>query len=310
MTTTDTLRPTEADIKVLLEAGCHFGHQTKRWNPKMKPYIFGVRNGIHIINLDCTWEGLQNACAFLKTTIEQGRQVLFVGTKKQAQDIIRATAEAAGQPYVVNRWLGGMLTNNRTIRQSVARMTKIETMEKDGTLEKMPKKEASVLRHELAKSQKSLGGVKNMNNLPAAVFVVDVCREKLAVDEASKLGIPVIAMVDTNANNVEKIAHVIPSNDDAIRAIQCIVGRVGETLRDASASFMRNAEDLARQRAIEDAEAKARQAAIDEQRKVRDREARRKRAEAVAKIKAEAPAAPAAEAPAEKPAEEKPSTEG
>lgn len=310
MTTTDTIRPSEADIKILLEAGCHFGHQTKRWNPKMKPYIFGVRNGIHVINLDCTWEGLQNACTFLRTTVEHGRQILFVGTKKQAQDIIRSTAEAAGQPYVVNRWLGGMLTNNRTIRQSVARMTKIEGMEKDGSLDKMPKKEASVLRHELAKSQKSLGGVKNMNNLPAAVFVVDVCREKLAVDEANKLGIPVIAMVDTNADNVDKIAYVIPSNDDAIRSIQCIVGQVGEVLKDATASFARNAEELSRQRAIEDAEAKARQAAIDEQRKVRDREARRKRAEAVAKMKAEAPAAPAAEAPAEKAADEKPAAEG
>ena len=138
MTTTDTVRPTEADIKILLEAGCHFGHQTKRWNPKMKPYIFGVRHGIHVINLDCTWDGIQNACAFVKSTVEQGRQVLFVGTKKQAQEIIRSTAEESGQPYVVNRWLGGMLTNNRTIRQSVARMTKIEAMEKDGSLDKLP----------------------------------------------------------------------------------------------------------------------------------------------------------------------------
>ncbi len=305
MTSTDTVRPTEADIKQLLEAGCHFGHQTKRWNPKMKPYIFGVRHGIHVINLDCTWAGLQSACDFVKTTVGQGRQVLFVGTKKQAQEIIRTTAEASGQPYVVNRWLGGMLTNNRTIRQSVARMMKIEAMEKDGSLEKLPKKEASVLRHELAKARKSLGGVKNMNSLPAAVFVIDVCREKLAVDEAHKLGIPVIAMVDTNANNVDKISYVIPSNDDAIRAIQCIVGRVGAVLKEATDSFAQNAEDLQRQRVIEEAEAKARQAAIDEQRKARDREARRKRAEVVAKIKADAaaePAAPEASATPETPA--------
>ena len=306
-------------MKQLLECGVHFGHQTRRWNPKMKPFIFGERSGIYIIDLSKTLVRLNEAKVFLRRIISSGRQVLFVGTKKQAQEQVRKAAEALHQPYVVNRWLGGMLTNNRTIRQSVARMTKIEAMEKDGSLDKLPKKEASVLRHELAKARKSLGGVKNMNSLPAAVFVVDVCREKLAVDEAHKLGIPVIAMVDTNADNVDKISHVIPSNDDAIRSIQCIVGRVGEVLKEATASFAQNAEDLQRQRAIEEAEAKARQAAIDEQRKARDREARRKRAEAVAKLKAESAAAPAPDAPAEPaapaapdapPAAETPATEG
>lgn len=313
MTTTESVRPTEADIKALLEAGCHFGHQTKRWNPKMKPYIFGVRNGIHVINLDRTWEGLQAACAFLNDTVARGKQVLFVGTKKQAQEIIRTTAESVGQPYVVNRWLGGMLTNNRTVRQSVARMERIEAMEKSGEMEKLPKKEVSALRHELAKLQKSLGGVKGMNGLPSALFVVDVCREKLAVDEAVKLHIPVVAMVDTNAANVKEIDYVIPCNDDAIRSIACIVGRIGQGLQEAAQEFERTAADIARQRSMEDAEAKARQTAIDEQRKARDREQRKARAEAMAKAKAavkpaEAPApeaaapekaeAPAADAPA------------
>ena len=300
MTTTDAVRPSEADIKVLLDAGCHFGHQTKRWNPKMKPYIFGVRNGIHIIDLDKTWDGLQTAKTFLRDLVMGGRQVLFVGTKKQAQEIVKRVAESAKQPYVINRWLGGMLTNNRTIRQSVARMRKIEDMERTGAFDSMPKKEVSTLRHELAKLQKNLGGVKDMHSLPAAVFVVDVCRESLAVDEAAKLNIPVVAMVDTNADNVEKINKIIPANDDAIRSIEAILSMIGKEIQDAAGEFQRNCDNEAQQRAIKDAEIKREQENAEIQRKARDRDASKARAAAIAKARA------AAAAKAETKAEAKP----
>ncbi|MBM4154759.1 MAG: 30S ribosomal protein S2 [Lentisphaerae bacterium] len=301
-TTTPVVRR-EVDVKVLLEAGVHFGHQTRRWNPKMKPFIFGERNGIYIIDLAKTLVRLKEAKDFLQRTVASGRQILFVGTKKQAQEQVRKAADMLHQPYVVNRWLGGMLTNNRTIRQSVARMRKLETMEKDGTMEKLPKKEVAALRHELVKLQKNLSGVADMDQLPGAVFVVDICRDEIAVFEATRLNIPVVALVDTNTNP-DPIAYPIPANDDAIRSIQVILEDLASSIRDAADEYAKTAAEAARKRAIEEAEERAKQKAAEDERRAREREAKKARLEAIAKAKA----AKAAE-PAEGAAEAAPATE-
>lgn len=301
-TTTPVVRR-EVDVKVLLEAGVHFGHQTRRWNPKMKPFIFGERNGIYIIDLAKTLVRLKEAKDFLQRTVASGRQILFVGTKKQAQEQVRKAADMLHQPYVVNRWLGGMLTNNRTIRQSVARMRKLETMEKDGTMEKLPKKEVAALRHELVKLQKNLSGVADMDQLPGAVFVVDICRDEIAVFEATRLNIPVVALVDTNTNP-DPIAYPIPANDDAIRSIQVILEDLASSIRDAADEYAKAAAEAARKRAIEEAEERAKQKAAEDERRAREREAKKARLEAIAKAKA----AKAAE-PAEGAAEAAPATE-
>jgi small subunit ribosomal protein S2 len=298
-TTTPVVRR-EVDVKVLLEAGVHFGHQTRRWNPKMKPFIFGERSGIYIIDLSKTLVRLNEAKVFLRRIISSGRQVLFVGTKKQAQEQVRKAAEALHQPYVVNRWLGGMLTNNRTIRQSVARMRKIESMEKGGAMDKLPKKEVATLRHELSKLQKNLSGVADMEQLPGAMFVVDICRDAIAVSEAARLNIPVVALVDTNANP-DPIAYPIPANDDAIRSIQVILEDLASSIRDAADEYAKAAAEAAHKRAIEEAEERARMKAAEDERKTREREAKKARADAIAKAKvakASEPAADAAEAPA------------
>ncbi len=298
-TTTPVVRR-EVDVKVLLEAGVHFGHQTRRWNPKMKPFIFGERSGIYIIDLSKTLVRLNEAKVFLRRIISSGRQVLFVGTKKQAQEQVRKAAEALHQPYVVNRWLGGMLTNNRTIRQSVARMRKIESMEKGGAMDKLPKKEIAALRHELSKLQKNLSGVADMEQLPGAMFVVDICRDAIAVSEAARLNIPVVALVDTNANP-DPIAYPIPANDDAIRSIQVILEDLASSIRDAADEYTKAAAEAAHKRAIEEAEERARMKAAEDERKTREREAKKARADAIAKAKvakASEPAADAAEAPA------------
>ena len=307
MEATESVRP-PVDVKSLLEAGCHFGHQTKRWNPKMKPYIFDSRNGIYIIDLEKTLVGLQEAKRFARETVGRGRQILFVGTKKQAQEPLRLVAEELKQPYVVNRWLGGMLTNNRTIRQSVARMRKLEQMEKDGSMDKLPKKEVAGLRHELAKLQKNLSGVADMDSLPGALFVVDIMRDAIAVSEAVRLNIPVVAMVDTNCNP-DPVSYVIPANDDAIRSIKLIVEDMAHAIREARDEYEKSAAENARKRALEDAEARARQKAAEEERRARDRQAQKARQEAIAKAKAkqdsEAPKteAPASSEPAPAPAE-------
>ena len=301
-TTTPVVRR-EVDVKVLLEAGVHFGHQTRRWNPKMKPFIFGERNGIYIIDLAKTLVRLKEAKEFLQRTVASGRQILFVGTKKQAQEQVRKAAETLRQPYVVNRWLGGMLTNNRTIRQSVARMRKLETMEKDGTMEKLPKKEVATLRHELVKLQKNLSGVADMDQLPGAVFVVDICRDEIAVFEATRLNIPVVAMVDTNTNP-DPIAYPIPANDDAIRSIQVILEDLASSVRDAADEYTKAAAEAARKRAIEEAEERAKQKAAEDERRAREREAKKARLEAIAKAKAAKPAEPAEAAPEAAPAAE------
>ena len=208
-------------MKQLLEAGVHFGHQTKRWDPKMAEYIYQARNGIHIIDLQKTSKKIDEAYAFVKEVSEEGKEVLFIGTKKQAQECVKEAAEKSGMFYVDQRWLGVMLTNFKTIRTRVERLKKLEAMEEDGTFEVLPKKEVSKLRNEMEKLQKNLGGIKEMTRLPGAIFVVDPKNERIAVLEAKKLGIPVIGLVDTNCSP-EDVDYPIPGNDDAIRAVKLI----------------------------------------------------------------------------------------
>ncbi len=208
-------------MKQLLEAGVHFGHQTRRWNPKMTPYIFTERNGIYIVDLQKTVRKLEEAYRFVRKLSEEGNTVLFVGTKKQAQDSIREEAERAGAYYVNARWLGGMLTNFRTIRRRIDRLAQLRKMEEDGTFELLPKKEVVKHKLEISKLEKYLGGIKDMKRLPAALFIVDPRKERIAVSEARKLGIPIVAIVDTNCDP-DEIDYVIPGNDDAIRAVRLI----------------------------------------------------------------------------------------
>jgi small subunit ribosomal protein S2 len=205
-------------MRQMLEAGVHFGHQTRFWNPKMAPFIFGERNKIHIINLEKTQPMYSEAANFIKGVIADGGRVLFVGTKRSARESIQKEAERAGQPFVNQRWLGGMLTNFKTIRQSIKRLAEITELAASGALEKRGKKEATQLRREMDKLERSLGGIKNMESLPDALFVVDVGHENIAIHEAKKLGIPVVAIVDTNCSP-DGIDYVIPGNDDAMRAI-------------------------------------------------------------------------------------------
>jgi len=206
-------------MREMLEAGVHFGHQTRYWNPKMAPFIFGHRNKIHIINLEKTMVMYQEAMKFVRQLASNKGTILFVGTKRQAREIIREEAERCASPYVDYRWLGGMLTNFKTVRESIKRLREMETMVQDGSVDKMPKKEALHFQRELAKLQRSLGGIKGLDSLPDALFVVDVGYQKGAVAEAKKLGIPVIGVVDTN-NSPDGVAHVIPGNDDSSRAIR------------------------------------------------------------------------------------------
>ena len=216
-------------MKQLLEAGVHFGHQTRRWNPKMAPYIFTERNGIYIIDLQKTVRKLEEAYMFVRDLSAQGGTVLLVGTTKQAQDAIREEAERAGAYYVNARWLGGMLTNFRTIRGRVARLSQLNTMKEDGTFDLLPKKEVIKLEHEIEKLEKFLGGIKDMKSLPAALFIVDPRKEKIAVSEAKKLGIPVVAIVDTNCDP-DDADYIIPGNDDAIRAVKLIAGAMANAI--------------------------------------------------------------------------------
>ena len=225
-------------MKQLLEAGVHFGHQTRRWNPKMAEYIFQARNGIHIIDLQKTSKKLDEAYAFMKEQAEAGKTVLFVGTKKQAQDCMKEAAEKSGMYYVNQRWLGGMLTNFETIQKRVQRLNELETMEQDGTFDVLPKKEVILLKKEMDKLQKNLGGIKEMKEIPGVLFVVDPKKERIAILEARKLNIPVVGLIDTNCNP-EDVDYAIPGNDDAIRAVKLIAdvmanaiieGRQGESM--------------------------------------------------------------------------------
>jgi len=225
-------------MKQLLEAGVHFGHQTRRWDPKMAEYIFQARNGIHIIDLQKTSKKLDEAYSFMKEQAEEGKTVLFVGTKKQAQDCMKDAAEMSGMYYVNQRWLGGMLTNFGTIRKRVERLKELERMQEDGTFEVLPKKEVILLKKEMEKLEKNLGGIKDMTEIPGVLFVVDPKKERIAILEARKLGIPVVGLVDTNCNP-EDVDYAIPGNDDAIRAVKLIAdtmanaiieGRQGESM--------------------------------------------------------------------------------
>ena len=229
-------------MKQLLEAGVHFGHQTKRWDPKMAEYIYQARNGIHIIDLQKTSKKIDEAYAFVKELAEEGQDILFIGTKKQAQECVKEAAEKSGMFYVDQRWLGGMLTNFKTIRTRIERLKKLEAMEQDGTFDVLPKKEVAKLKNEMEKLEKNLGGIKEMTKLPGAIFVVDPKNERIAVLEAKKLGIPTVGIVDTNCNP-EDLDYPIPGNDDAIRAVKLITdvmanavieGKQGEILEATS----------------------------------------------------------------------------
>lgn len=216
-------------MKQLLEAGVHFGHQTRRWNPKMAPYIFTERNGIYIIDLQKTVRKLDEAYNFIKSVAENGDTVLFVGTKKQAGDSVKEEAVRAGVHYVNARWLGGMMTNFKTIQRRIKRLEQLHQMEEDGTFNLLPKKEVVKLQLEIEKLEKYLGGIKTMKKLPGALFVVDPRKEKIAVAEAKKLGIPIVAIVDTNCDP-DDVDYVIPGNDDAIRAVKLIAGAMADAV--------------------------------------------------------------------------------
>ncbi len=221
-------------MKEMLEAGLHFGHQTQRWNPKMKPYIFGARNKIYIINLDKTLPLFNKAYEMMNDTVAKGGTVLFVGTKRQAQDIIREEAERCGMYYVNHRWLGGMLTNYQTIRQSVERLKSYEAMKEDGSINRYKKKEALTIEKDLVKLERNLGGIKNMRSLPSVMFVIDPKREQIAIKEANTLGIPVIGLADTNCSP-DGLTHIIPGNDDAIKSIRLIAGKLADAVLSGKA---------------------------------------------------------------------------
>ncbi len=223
-------------IKELLDAGVHFGHQTRRWNPKMKPFIFDTRNGIHIIDLSKSLAQLDTACEFLRGQIGRGGQILFVGTKKQAQEAVKETAKSCGQPYVVERWLGGTLTNMKTIKRSMGRLREIEKLAADGTIDHFGKQEGSRLRRELARLVKNLDGIRAMEQVPAGLFIIDMRREHNAVAEARRLKIPVVAIVDTNCDP-NLADYPIAGNDDAIRSIRMILAVVAQAIVQARAEF-------------------------------------------------------------------------
>ena len=216
-------------MKQLLEAGVHFGHQTRRWNPKMAPYIFTERNGIYIIDLQKTVKKVDEAYDFLRSVAEEGKSILFVGTKKQAQEAVKEEALKSGMFYVNERWLGGMMTNFATIRKSINRLKELEAMEEDGTFEVLSKKEVLALKREQEKLEKSLGGIKDMEELPGALFIVDPRKERIAVAEAKKLNIPIVAIVDTNCDP-DEIDYVIPGNDDAIHAVKLLTSRMADAV--------------------------------------------------------------------------------
>ena len=238
-------------MRQMLEAGVHFGHQTRYWNPKMAPYIFGDRNKIHIVNLEKTLPMFEEALKYSKTLAANKGRILFVGTKRQARDILKEEALRAGCAYVNHRWLGGMLTNFKTVKQSIKRLVELETMFEDGSLEKITKKEALNFKREYDKLERSIGGIKNMTALPDAVFVVDVGFESGAVVEATKLGIPIIGVVDTN-NSTDNIAYVIPGNDDSSRAIRLYARGMADTILEGKNSALNEVAKMVAEEAIVD----------------------------------------------------------
>jgi len=225
----------QVSMRDMLSAGVHFGHQTRYWNPKMGKYIFGARNKIHIINLEHTVPAFNEALALVQQMASQKKKILFVGTKRAAQKIIKEQAERAGQPFVSHRWLGGMLTNYKTIRASIRRLSELTAQSQDGTFARLTKKEALMRSRDMEKLERSIGGIKNIAGLPDALFVIDVDHERIAIQEANKLGIPVIGIVDTNSNP-EGVDYVIPGNDDAIRAIKLYVAAIADACLDGAKS--------------------------------------------------------------------------
>ena len=238
-------------MKQLLEAGVHFGHQTRRWNPKMAPYIFTERNGIYIIDLQKTVKKLEEAYMFIRDISANGEEVLFVGTKKQAGDSVKEEALRAGAHYVNARWLGGMMTNFKTIRRRIERLAQLRKMQEDGTFDLLPKKEVIKLNLEIEKLEKFLGGIKNMNKLPGALFIVDPRKERIAVAEAKKLNIPIVAIVDTNCDP-DEVDYVIPGNDDAIRAVKLIAGTIANAIIEGKQGMDDNAEAVVTEEVVEE----------------------------------------------------------
>ena len=280
-------------MREMLEAGVHFGHQTNRWDPRMKPYIFGARNGVYIIDLQQTVPMFNKAANFLSAVTGRGEKVLFVGTKRQAQDVIQEHVSAAGQFFVNHRWLGGCLTNYRTVRASIDRLRKIEKMAEDGTFDKLTKKEVLKLTREQEKLEQNLGGIKDMAKLPGALFVIDVKKEHIAVAEAKKLGIPVVALVDTNCNP-ENVDYIIPGNDDAIRSIRIFIQAAAAACNEGAEYF---------QKSLTERESKAQAASKGAPAPGKPRESAGKDGgPKVEVVRSPAEAAPAAEAKAEEPA--------
>ena len=236
MATKTTTTKVDPILQERLESGAHFGHRTSRWNPKMGQYIFGARGGVHIIDLTLTAEGLKRATDFVEQLTQQGKQVLFVGTKRQAKGIIESAAKDANMPFVTQRWLGGMLTNLDTINTRIKRLKKLEAAQSDGSLDSLTKKERLDISSEIEQLNKIFGGIREMQGLPGAIFVVDMPREEIALKEARKLGIPVIAMTDTNADP-DMADYIIPANDDALRAVTLIVGKIAAAAKAGSALY-------------------------------------------------------------------------
>ena len=290
-------------ITDLLEAGVHFGHQTRRWNPKMKPYIYGSRNGIHIFDLSKTMVALNNACKFLYSSVAEGGDVLFIGTKRQSQDIVREIAEKSNMHYITQRWMGGTLTNLTTIRKSVSKLKQYNKMEEDGSLDKMKKKQASQIRREQGKLDSALSGITNMHKAPAVVVIVDINKEHIAVKEAKTLGIPVVSILDSNSNP-DLVSYGIPGNDDAVRSVQVIMDQLsaavvaGKGIADAKAAEKKKTAEAEKAKA-EKAKAE-KSAAIKAEKEEAAKKATAKREEAKKEAPAKKEAAPATEAKAEK----------
>ena len=252
-------------MKQLLEAGVHFGHQTRRWNPKMKQYIFTERNGIYIIDLQKTVKKVNEAYFFMRDVAMEGKPILFVGTKKQAQESVESEAKRCGQHYVSNRWLGGMLTNFKTIRTRIEKLENIEKMEETGDINLLPKKEIIKLMHEKEKLEKNLGGIRNLNGMPGALFIVDPRKERIAVSEAHKMGIPVVAIVDTNCDP-DEIDYPIPGNDDAIRAVKLIVSKMADAVLEGKQGEQMDEEEAPAEEVVSEEQAEAEAAkAINEE---------------------------------------------
>jgi small subunit ribosomal protein S2 len=300
-------------MRQLLEAGVHFGHQTRRWNPKMKRFIYGERNGIYIIDLEQTLERVADAYTFVRDLVANGGQILFVGTKKQAGDAVQSYAERCGMPYVNQRWLGGMLTNFETMSKRVSKMKEYERMRSSGEFEAMPKKEALRISRELEKLERNLGGIRNLERLPQAIFVLDTKKEAIAVTEANKLGMPIVAVVDTNCDP-DTVSYVIPGNDDAIRSGTLMCRIIADAVEEGRFIASRRGGTEAgpnrtpeQQAAIDELQAEARQQAAAE---AAARQARMTAAAEAPAAEAPAAEAPAAEAPAvEAPAAEAPAVE-